>query len=227
MDPLKVHDTAQLHDLALISPWTPIAVTGSEAPGFPAILGAWRADPRLAGLVVLKDGSITAPHSALHAAVRAAGAPPAEVVAKWIHLRTGSERLGNTIFEELVDEESSWRQTRYDRFKKEGPLTAHGWQDVFRLTQALSHPDDSTIDAIAGTVDRCVRTLGHMPKRRMGMSLTLARTAFGWRWAVEHILRLHGYMKESEPVALAPGLPSAEEVRQVWRHYNRRKALGA
>lgn len=200
-------------------------MTRSEAPGFSALVGAWRADPRLAGLVVPNAESITAPHSALHAALRAAGPPPAEEVAKWIHLRTGSERLGNTIFEELVDDGTSWRQTRYDRFKREGPLTAHGWQDVFRLTQVLSHPDDSTIDAIAGTVDRCVRTLGNMPKRRMGMTLTRARTAFGWRWAVEHILRLHGYMEESEPVSLAVGLPSTQEIERVWRLANERKAL--
>jgi hypothetical protein len=225
VDPLKVHDTTLLHDLTLISPWTPIAVTRTEAPGFEALLGAWRADPRLARIVVLKADSIIAPHAALHATLRAAAPPAAESVARWIHLRTGSTLLADAILDELIEGEALHRTTRHGRFRKAGPLTATGWQDLFLLTQILSHTSDASVDAIAGAVDRDVRTLREIPKRRLGMTFTLARTGFGWRWAIEHILRQHGYLEEEDPVSLAVGLLSGRIADHAWSLRNKREGL--
>lgn len=225
VDPLKVHDTTQLHDLALISPWTPIAVTRSESLGFTALLSAWRADHRLTGLIVLKAESITAPHSALHAALRAGGPPSADQVAGWIHSRTESEALGAAVLGAIARRASLSRSGRQERFVKAGPLRAKGWTDAFRLAQALSHPCNATLDAIAGAVGREVRTLPKISDRLIAVPFLVARTGFGWRWAIEYILRQHGYLEDVDPVSLAVGLPSARIHDHAWWLHNNRKAL--
>jgi hypothetical protein len=216
VDPLRVHDTAQLHDLALISPWTPIGVAKSETPGVAALIGAWRAGHRLSNLVVLPVNSASAPHSALHATLRAAGPPSAEEVAEWVHLRTFSRPLATAVFAELTQGSSPGRQARHTRFAKSGPLLASGWKNSFRLAQALTYPCDATIDSIAGSVDRDVRTLRSLTQKLLGMTITLARTGFGWRWAIEHILQRHGYLDDLEPVTLAVGQPSGRDMEQTY-----------
>jgi hypothetical protein len=216
VDPLKVHDTTQLHDLGLISPWSPIGVAKSETPGIAALIGAWSSGHRLSNLVVLPANSAIAPHSALHATLRKAGPPSAEEVAEWILLRTSSQRLATAVLAELTQGSSPGRQARHTRFAKSGPLLASGWKNAFRLAQALTYPCDSTIDSIAGGIERDVRTLRSLTQKLLGMTITLARTGFGWRWAIEHILQRHGYLDDIEPVTLAVGQPSGRDMEQTY-----------
>src|ERR1041385_654415 len=95
-EPHQLLDSRVLHDASADSPWAPIAVTKSDATGFSALVGAWRASAPLARLIVLPTTPPASPHDALHLALRSPGAPTADEAAAWVKLRAPSSRLAET-----------------------------------------------------------------------------------------------------------------------------------
>jgi hypothetical protein len=215
VEPFQVHDTEQLYDVALSSPWAPIAVRIRDNDAFAALLGAWRSGHRLNRLVTLPEQGVGDVHVAVHRILRTTEPPTADAVASCITVRVGSAELGATILAELCGKRAPSRQARHARFIRAGSLRAKEWKDLFRLTRALCEGHETTIDAIAGAVDRDTRTLRAISDRLLGIPISAARTGFGWRWAVELVLQRHGYLEGSDPVSVAVGAPSTRALERA------------
>ena len=185
--------------IAESNPWAVIAV---QRPLHQGTIAAWRRHPSLYGLVEL-PGPEEAWESQLRKELSAAGPPEPKEVVAYISAACPDPTFARALLTELRGHSRPVRSTRYAAYIRQGPLTANGWMGLHTVVRYLALPGrPSLVDAgIRLGVDH--RTIKNQCQNILALDCRDAQKGFGWKWAVEYALRLHGYVANEPVVPLA------------------------
>ena len=207
-------DEFDLVAVAEASPWAAIAVL---KPEHDEIISAWRRHPPLRGLVVL-DCAEEEWEARLRQELTASGPPTPEEVVDYITTACPGPTFKRALLAELRGHERPVRSARHRAFRRRGPLTAVEWMGLYTVTKLLSLPGRPKPSDAAMMLDIDPRTLRDHCRRVLELDCRDAQKGFGWKWAVERAMRLHGYVADSPPLALGfitthPVTPHRQKVR--------------
>lgn len=184
--------------VAEANPWATIAVLKPEHDG---IISAWRRHPPLRGLVVL-DCAKEEWEARLRQELTASGPPTPDEVVDYITTACPGPTFKRALLAELRGHSRPVRSARHRAFRRRGPLTAVEWMGLYTVTKFLSLPGRPSPDDAAMMLDIDPRTLQDHCRRVLELDCRDAQKGFGWKWAVELALRLHGYVADSPRLKL-------------------------
>jgi hypothetical protein len=205
--------------LAEANPWATIAVV---APRHPEIIIPWRRHAALRRMVVLggpeEEWDVRLRHE-----LTALGPPTPEEVVDYITTACPVPTFRRALLAELRGHARPVRSARHHAFRRRGPLTAVQWMGLYTMTKYLSLPGRPSPADAAMLLDIDPRTLQDHCRRVLELNCRDAQKGFGWKWAVERALRLHGYVADSPPLALGfwtthPVTPHRRKVRVASRN---------
>jgi hypothetical protein len=200
--------------VAEANPWATIAVL---RPAHLGVITAWRRHPPLRGLVDL-DCPEEEWEARLRQELTASGPPTADEVVDYITTACPGPTFRRALLAELRGHSRPVRSARHRAFRRRGPLTAVEWMGLYTVTKFLSLPGRPAPADAAMMLDLDPRTLQDHCRRVLELDCRDAQKGFGWKWAVELALRLHGYVADSPPLALGfrtthPVTPHRRKVR--------------
>lgn len=193
-----------LVEVAEANPWAVIAVL---KPRWDGPLTAWRRHPPLREIIVL-DCDEKEWEKTLRRELAASGPPDAMQLVSYIRRACPDPTFGRALLAELRGEVNPRRSARHSAFCNQGPLAASGWKALVTICRALSLPGYRHLSDAAAHFGIDPRSLRRKFHRVLGVDYRDARHGFGWKWAVEHTLRLHGYIAEERQLPMG--------FRQAW-----------
>lgn len=201
-------------DLVAIAEANPWAVVAALKPPQTGVVAAWKRHQPLRGLVEL-DGPKEQWESQLRQELAASGPPePTEVVA-YISAACPDPTFARSLLTELRGFSRPVRSTRHAAFARQGPLTANGWMGLCTVIRYLALPGRPSLLEAASRLGVDQRTIKNQCRDVLALDCRDARNGLGWKWAVEHALRLHGYVKNEPavPLAFRPAYPPPPAAR--------------
>ena len=181
------------------NPWAEVAVVRTPDDG---VIAAWRRHSSLRKLIAL-DGSEEEWEAELRKEIVAVGPPEPKEVAAYVTAVYPNPTFARALLAEFRSFDSPGRSARHSAFKRRGPLTATGWMGLYTITRALSLPGPLNLSDAAARLGIDPRTLRDHFHRVLQLDWRDARQGFGWKWAVERTLRLHGYVEDGSDLPLA------------------------
>lgn len=188
-------------DLAAVAEanrWASIAVV---KPTQLETVKVWRRHPSLRDLVVI-DGPEEKWESELRRELSETGPPERREVVTYINAAVQDPTFHRALQAELLGDSSPKRSARHAAFASRGPLTATGWMGLYTVARSLSLPRRLTLGDAATRLGVDRRTLQTHCREELDLGWHAARKGFGWKWAVERALRLHGYVADTPAVPL-------------------------
>lgn len=205
--------------VAEANPWATIAVV---APRHPEIIIPWRRHAALRQLVVL-GGPEEEWEARLRQELAASGPPTPEEVVDYITTACPGPTFRRALLAELGGHSAPARSSRHRAFRRRGPLTAVEWMGLYTVTKFLSLPGHPSPADAAMLLDIDPRTLQDHHRRVLELDCRDAQKGFGWKWAVELALRLHGYVADSPRLKI--GFSTSYPVRPYPRRIRVASAL--
>jgi hypothetical protein len=195
-------------DLVAVAESNPWAVIAAQKPPHTGVAAAWKRHQPLRRLVEL-DGPKEQWESELRRELSASGPPEHKEVVAYIAAACPDPTFARSLLTELRGHSQPVRSTRYAAFKRRGPLTAIDWMRLYTLIRYLSLPGQPSLIDAAARLGVDPRTINDGCQEVLAMDCRDARKGFGWKWAVEHALRLHGYVTNAPmiPLAFRPAYP--------------------
>ena len=178
--------------------WATIAVL---RPLHHGVVAAWRRHPPLRELIEL-DCPETEWAAQLRKELAASGPPTPEEVVDYISSACPDPAFQRALLAELRRQSRPARSTRHYAYSRRGPLTANDWMGLYTVTRLLSLPGRPSTDDAAMMLDIDPRTLKDRCRRVLELDCRDVQKGFGWKWAVERALRLHGYVPDDPPLGL-------------------------
>lgn len=167
------------------------------------ILGAMRAHPALRRLIVVEGRCDADLRDSVRRALHVADTPEPEEVANYICSIKGDATFARALRAELLGGETPRRSARHSAFKNAGGLTGASWGRLFTLVRALNLPESVTAEGAAAHLEVDVRTVRGACHTLLRMTWRDARLCFGWRWAIDRTLQVHGYLPRDKHLPLA------------------------
>lgn len=189
-------------DLTAIAEANPWAVIAAVKPAHQGVIAAWRRHPPLRQLVEL-DGPQERWEALLRRELAASGPPEQREVAAYITAACPDPTFERALLAELRGHSRPGRSARYDAFARRGPLTATGWMGLYTVIRFLSLPGRPSQPDAGARLGVDGRTIQSHCRKVLGLNCREAQEGFGWKWAVERALRLHGYVTDDPPVPRA------------------------
>jgi hypothetical protein len=189
-------------DLVGVAESNPWAVIAAQKPPHTGVAAAWKRHQPLRRLVEL-DGPKEQWESQLRRELSASGPPEHKEVVAYISAACPDPTFARSLLTELQGHSQPVRSTRHAAFTRQGPLTANGWMGLITVIRYLSLPGQPSLLDAAMRLGVDHRTINNQCWTVLAMDCRDARKGFGWKWAVEHALRLHGYVANQPVVPLA------------------------
>lgn len=188
-------------DLVAVAEANPWAVVAARKPEHDGHVAAWRRHPPLRGLIAL-DCAEAKWDAALRAELASLGAPEPKEVVACITARRPDPTFERALLTELLGHSRPRRSARHAAFSRRGPLTGTDWRGLYTICRALSLPGPRRISDAAAQLAVDPRSLQTHCRNLLALDFRDAHRGFGWKWAVERALRLHGYVADSPPLPL-------------------------
>jgi len=179
--------------------WVPVAFLGPDRHG---VMAGWRRNAPLQGLIELHCDEDQCRRT-LAAHLAEDGAPEPREIVQYISTACPSPAFARALLAEMIGDQRSARSTRHAAFRRHGPLTAVDWRGLNTVIRSLVLSCPDRVGDAAMMLDIDPRTLQSHCHRLLDLDWRDARQGFGWKWAVERTLRLHGYVSNDPPVPLA------------------------
>lgn len=188
-----------LLSFAEANPWLPVAYLGTDHHG---VLAGWRRLPALRKFIELSCVEDNCQRR-LSAHFAEEGAPEPREIVDYIHRACPSPTFARDLLAQIGGDSRSARSTRHATFRRHGKLTAVDWMGLSTVIRSLVLSCPDKVGDAAMILDIDPRTLQSHCHRLLELDWRDARQGFGWKWAVERTLRLHGYVSNQPPVPLA------------------------
>lgn len=188
-------------DLVAVAEANPWATIAAARPTHQGILTAWRRHGPLRDLVVV-DGPVASWESGLRQSLSASGPPEPKEVVAYISAACPNPTFGRALLTELQGYSRPARSSRHTAFTRHGTLTAKGWMGLYTVIRFLCLPGVLPLGDAAMRLGIGLPTLQGRCRRTLALDCRDARKGFGWKWAVERALRLHGYIPDSPRLQL-------------------------
>ena len=192
-------DEFDLVAVAEANPWAVIAVL---RPAHQGMITPYRRHPALRYLVEL-DCPEEEWEERLRHELTTSGPPTPEEVVHYVSTACPGATFQRALLAELRGLSRPVRSARHRAFTRRGPLTAVEWMGLYTVTRFLSLPGQPKPSDAAMMLDIDPRTLRDHCRRVLELDCRDAQKGFGWKWAVERALRLHGYVADTPPLPLA------------------------